>query len=178
MSRIYTQLGEDDDLFRMALAYVLTMRGIPQIYYGTEILMSNPGVEDHGIIRSDFPGGWKGDRKNAFTGKGLSEREARAQAFVKNLLNWRRDKTVIHTGQLTHFVPEDGTYVYFRHDADDSVMVVLNKNAEETELGLSRFAERLKGFGTATDVISGAKLRLGTSISLPARSVMVLELGK
>lgn len=177
MSRIYTQLGEDDDLFRMALAYVLTMRGIPQIYYGTEILMSNPGVEDHGIIRSDFPGGWEGDRRNGFTGKGLSKREARAQAFVKNLLNWRRNKTVIHTGELTHFVPEDGTYVYFRHDAKDSVMVVLNKNAEDTELGLSRFAERLNGFNTAVDVISGASLRLGTSITLPARSVMVLELG-
>ena len=178
MSRIYTQLGEDDDLFRMALAYVLTMRGIPQIYYGTEILMSNPGVEDHGIIRSDFPGGWKGDRKNAFTGEGLSEREAQAQAFVKNLLNWRRDKTVIHTGQLTHFVPEDGTYVYFRHGADDSVMVVLNKNAEETQLELSRFSERLAGYQSALDVISGEKLELGNSMNLPARSVRVLDLSK
>lgn len=178
MSRIYTQLGEDDDLFRMALAYVLTMRGIPQIYYGTEILMSNPGVEDHGVIRSDFPGGWKGDRKNAFTGEGLSEREAQAQAFVKNLLNWRRDKTVIHTGQLTHFVPEEGTYVYFRHDADDSVMVVLNKNAEETELELSRFSERLKGFQSALDVINGERLKLDSSMSLSPRSVRVLELSK
>jgi glycosidase len=178
MSRIYTQLGEDDALFRMALAYVLTMRGVPQIYYGTEVLMSNPGVEDHGVIRSDFPGGWKGDRKNAFTGEGLSEREAQAQAFVKNLLNWRRDKTVIHTGQLTHFVPVDGTYVYFRHNADESVMVVLNKNAEETRLALSRFSERLKGFQSALDVINGETLQLDSSMTLPPRSVRVLELSK
>lgn len=178
MSRIYTQLGEDDGLFRMALAYVLTMRGIPQIYYGTEILMSNPGVEDHGVIRSDFPGGWKGDRKNAFTSEGLSEREARAQVFVKNLLNWRRDKKVIHTGQLTHFVPEDGTYVYFRHDKDDSVMVVLNKNTEEAELGLSRFSERLQGYQSALDVINDEKLQLDSSMTLPPRSVRVLELSK
>lgn len=176
MSRIYTQLGEDDDLFRMALAYVLTMRGVPQIYYGTEVLMANPGVEDHGIIRSDFPGGWKGDNKNGFSGKGLTERELQAQAFVKNLLTWRRDKPVIHTGQLTHFRPEKGTYVYFRHDANDSVMVVLNKNTKETQLELSRFAERLQGYRSALDIISGEKLQLETSISLPARFVRVLEL--
>ena len=178
MSRIYTQLGEDDDLFRMAMAYVLTMRGVPQIYYGTEILMSNPGVEDHGIIRSDFPGGWDGDRKNGFTGKGLTGRERQAKAFVKNLLTWRRDKAVIHTGQLTHFRPEKGTYVYFRHDANDSVMVVLNKNEKESQLELSRFDERLQGYQSARDVISGKKLQLGNSMTLPARSVMVLELSK
>ncbi|MGB5291021.1 MAG: alpha-amylase family glycosyl hydrolase, partial [Lysobacterales bacterium] len=178
MSRIYTQLGEDDELFRMAMAYVLTMRGVPQIYYGTEILMSNPGVEDHGIIRSDFPGGWKGDSKNGFTGKGLTGHELQAQTFVKNLLTWRRDKPVIHTGQLTHFRPEKGTYVYFRHDANDSVMVVLNKNTKETQLELSRFGERLRGYRSALDIISGEKLQLGTSMTLPARSVRVLELSQ
>ena len=176
MSRIYTQLGEDYDLFRMAMAYVLTMRGAPQIYYGTEILMANPGTEDHGTIRSDFPGGWAGDHVNAFTGAGLNEQQLEAQAFLKTLLTWRRDKDVIHSGQLTHFVPEDGTYVYFRHDADESVMVVLNKNAEETELDLSRFNERLKGYEKALNVISGKTLQLGSTLKLPARSVLVLEL--
>ena len=176
MSRIYSQLGEDYDLFRMALAYVLTMRGAPQIYYGTEILMANPGTEDHGTIRSDFPGGWAGDRVNAFTGKGLKKQQSEAKDFLKTLLTWRRDKDVIHSGQLTHFVPEDGTYVYFRHDADESVMVILNKNAEETELDLSRFNERLEGYDKAMDVISGKLLQLGSTLKLPARSVLVLEL--
>jgi glycosidase len=176
MSRIYTQLGEDYDLFRMAMAYVLTMRGAPQIYYGTEILMANPGTEDHGTIRSDFPGGWAGDRVNAFTGAGLNEQQREAQAFLKTLLTWRRDKDVIHSGQLTHFRPENGTYVYFRHDADESVMVVLNKNTEETELELARFSERLKGYLGAKDVITGEVLQLAESLTLPARSVLVLEL--
>ena len=176
MSRIYTQLGEDYDLFRMAMAYVLTMRGAPQIYYGTEILMANPGTEDHGTIRSDFPGGWVGDDRNAFTGKGLDERERTAQAFVKTLLTWRRDKEVIHSGQLTHFRPENGTYVYFRHNADESVMVVLNKNAGDTELDLSRFSERLKGYQEGLDVISGKTHQLDRTLKLPSRSVMVLEL--
>ena len=176
MSRIYTQLGEDYDLYRMAMAYVLTMRGAPQIYYGTEILMANPGTEDHGTIRSDFPGGWAGDRVNAFTGAGLNEQQREAQNFLKTLLTWRRDKDVIHSGQLTHFRPENGTYVYFRHDADESVMVVLNKNAEETELELSRFNERLEGYLGAKDVITGEVLQLAESLTLPARSVRVLEL--
>lgn len=178
MSRIYTQLGEDYDLFRMAMAYVLTMRGAPQIYYGTEILMANPGTEDHGTIRSDFPGGWVGDDKNAFTGKGLNEHERAAQAFVKTLLTWRRDKEVIHFGQLTHFRPENGTYVYFRHNADESVMVVLNKNAGDTELDLSRFSERLMGYQKGSDVISGKTLQLDRTLKLPARSVLILELNE
>jgi len=178
MSRIYTQLEEDDDLFQMAIAYTLTMRGTPQVYYGTEILMSNPGTEGHGVIRSDFPGGWAGDQKNAFTGEGLSERELEAKAFMKNLLTWRRDKDVIHSGQLTHFVPEGGTYVYFRHNADESVMVILNKNTSDTELQLARFSERLQGYQTARDVIRNEELQLGASLHMPARSVRVLELGK
>jgi glycosidase len=176
MSRIYTQLGEDYDLYRMALAYVLTMRGAPQIYYGTEILMSNPGTESHGVIRSDFPGGWKGDRKNAFTGEGLSERELEAQSYLRMLLTWRRDKQVIHTGKLTHFVPEDGTYVYFRHDDKDSVMVVLNKNTQDVQLELSRFEERLEGYQSAVDVITGENMPLGNALRLPARSVRILGL--
>jgi glycosidase len=155
---------------------VLTMRGAPQIYYGTEILMANPGTEDHGTIRSDFPGGWAGDHVNAFTGEGLNEQQREAQAFLKTLLTWRRDKDVIHSGQLTHFRPENGTYVYFRHDVDESVMVVLNKNAEDTELDLSRFSERLKGYQKALDVISGKTIQLGNTLKLPARSVLVLEL--
>jgi glycosidase len=178
MSRIFTQLNEDYDLYQMALAYVLTMRGTPQIYYGTEILMTNPGTESHGIIRSDFPGGWMGDQSNAFTGVGLTKSQREAQSFLKTLLTWRRDKNVIHSGRLTHFVPEDGTYVYFRHDANDSVMVVFNKNEDDVTLNLSRFSERLEGYQQALDVVTGETSSLGKTLKLPARSVRVLELQK
>jgi glycosidase len=176
MSRIFTQLDEDYSLFRMAMAYVLTMRGVPHIYYGTEILMANPGTTDHGIIRSDFPGGWEGDSKNAFTGDGLSEREREAQQYLRTLLKWRQDKEVIHSGKVTHFRPEDGTYVYFRHDEDESVMVVLNKNAKEKDLDLTRFSERLEGYSEAWNVISGSVMTLDENLTLPARSALVLEL--
>jgi glycosidase len=176
MSRIFTQLNEDYSLFRMAMAYVLTMRGVPHIYYGTEILMTNPGTTDHGIIRSDFPGGWEGDSKNAFTGDGLSEREREAQKYLRTLLKWRQDKEVIHSGKVTHFRPDDGTYVYFRYDEDETVMVILNKNAKEKDLDLSRFSERLEGYSEAWNVISGSVMTLDENLTLPARSALVLEL--
>jgi glycosidase len=176
MSRIFTQLDEDYGLFQIAMAYVLTMRGVPQIYYGTEVLMANPGTDSHGIIRSDFPGGWDGAGKNAINGKGLSAQEREAQEYVRKILNWRRDRKVIHSGQVTHFRPENGTYVYFRHDAEESVMVVINKNAEETELDLSRFSERLEGYRGARDIVSGEVLALGESLLLPANSARILDL--
>jgi glycosidase len=179
MDRIFTQLDEDYDLWRMAMAYFATMRGVPQFYYGTEILMVNGDhPDDHGIIRSDFPGGWKGDEKNAFTGKGLTKRELEAQAYLRTLLEWRRDKAVIHSGRTMHFAPRDRTYVYFRYDDSDRVMVVLNKNDDAVALKLDRFEERLAGYRTATDVVSGETRELGEALQLPARSVLVLDLGK
>ncbi|VAV92819.1 Neopullulanase [hydrothermal vent metagenome] len=176
MNRIFTQLGEDYDLYKMAMAFTLTMRGIPQIYYGTEILMTNPDGKDDGVIRSDFPGGWKGDKVNAFTGRGLTDRQKDAQAFLKNLLNWRKDKAVIHNGKLMHFVPENGVYVYFRYDDQDKVMVVLNKNAKDTDLSLGRFSEILNDGDKATDIITGKKVELSGTLELSARTVMVLDI--
>ncbi|RMG81389.1 MAG: alpha-amlyase, partial [Bacteroidetes bacterium] len=141
MSRIFTQLNEDFDLYKMAMACMLTMRGIPQLYYGDEILMANPESGDHGLIRSDFPGGWPGDKVNGFTGEGLTDQQKEARDFLKKLLHWRQNAPAVHAGRLVHFVPENGVYVYFRlHDAQ-KIMVVFNKNAAPETLDLTRFAE-------------------------------------
>lgn len=112
MSRIYSQLGEDYNLYKLAMVYFTTIRGTPQFYYGTEVLMSNMGDNSHGNIRSDFPGGWQGDKINGFSGKGLTGKQLEAQTFIKKLLNWRKNSKVIHQGKLMHFVPIDGVYVY------------------------------------------------------------------
>lgn len=176
MPRIFAQLREDFDLWRMAMAYTLTMRGVPQVYYGTEVLMSSPFERVDGLIRSDFPGGWRGDTVSAVTGKGLTGRQREAREYLRALLHWRRDREVIHTGRLTHFVPDDGTYVYFRYAEDDAVMVALNKNVEPVDLGLERFRERLGGYTSARDVITGEELPLAETLPLPARSVRVLDL--
>jgi glycosidase len=176
MSRIFTQLHEDYDLFKMAIIYIMTMRGIPQLYYGTEILMSNKGTESHGIIRSDFPGGWQGDLVNAFTSTGLTGQQREAQQFVKKLANWRKDKKSVREGHLMHYAPRDGVYVYFRYLDDEKIMVILNKNKDPFNLDLGRFKSSIGNTISALDVISGKKMNLGDSLSLEPRSSLILEL--
>ena len=114
--------------------------------------------------------------KNAFTGEGLTEAEREAQAYVRTLLKWRLNKDVIHNGEVTHFRPQDGTYVYFRHNENESVMVVLNKNQDSTPLKLDRFEERLKGFTEARDVLNDSIVTLDGELMIPPRSAMILEL--
>lgn len=177
MARFYTQVNEDNELFKMGLAYIATMRGIPQFYYGTEILMNsreNPG--DHGLIRSDFPGGWKGDTVNAVNGQGLSPEQKEAQFFMQKLLNWRKSSAAVHSGKLMQFAPEDGIYVFFRYTGKDKVMVVMNKNAQGKSLDLERFAEMLDTHSSASDVMTGESFSLEKKLSIPAKTAMILEI--
>lgn len=144
MSRVHTQLGDDVNLTRLAAYFFATTRGIPQFYYGTEILMSNTGDDSHGNIRSDFPGGWTGDLKSAFSANGLTEEAKAFQQEMRKLLQWRRTSSAVASGRMTHFVPEDAAYVYFRESKDETVMVVLNKSAESSAIDLARFDEVLQ----------------------------------
>ena len=176
MSRIYTQLDERFDLYRMAMVFFLTTRGIPQLYYGDEILMANPGSDAHGVIRGDFPGGWPGDEVNGFTGEGLTDRQREAQALTRKLLNWRKYAPAIYRGQLTQYAPEESTYIYFRHDDRQKVMVILSKSREEQPLDTSRFHEVIAGATSARDVITGEKYSLDRSFNVPAGTSLVLEL--
>jgi glycosidase len=170
-------LGQRVDLTRMAVAFFLTTRGVPQIYYGTEILMHNPpGPKDDGLIRSDFPGGWPGDAKNAFTGEGLSDDERAMQAYLKQLLQWRRTAPAIRDGKLTQYVPMGGIYVYFRHNDAQKVMVILNNNDTGQTVATGRFQENIGHATTGTDVISKQAHGLAEGITVPARSATILEL--
>ena len=174
MKRIFAQVNDDYDLFKQAMIFVATMRGIPQYYYGTEILMS--GSDDHGIIRSDFPGGWKGDSVNAFTGKGLTPQQKSAKDFVTTLLQWRKNATAIHNGKLMHFIPKDGIYVYFRYNDNQKVMVIFNKNKMETSLDLSRYAEILEGKTKGTDILSGKVFSMENKIQVAGNGSTILDL--
>ncbi|MEM9057250.1 MAG: glycoside hydrolase family 13 protein [Pseudomonadota bacterium] len=175
MTRIYTQLGEDYALFEMALLAVATMRGIPQVYYGTELLKTSPLQRDDGRVRSDFPGGWSGDTVDAFTGKGLSAEQAKAQRFVAALFNWRKRTPVLHSGKLTHYVPLDGLYTYFRYDAANTAMVMINKSEDRAVVDTARFRERIGSARSARDAFSGDAVDLTDSVAVPARGWRVLE---
>ena len=142
MDRIFTQLGGSALLTRMAMAFILVAPRIPQVYYGTEILMDNsakPG--DHGLIRSDFPGGWEGDSGNGFTGTGLSAEAREMRDYLKTLLNFRKGSPALKNGKTLHFVPEDGVYVLVRSYEGETVLLMLNKNETPVKLSLERFRE-------------------------------------
>ena len=171
MSRIYTRLDEDFDKWKMAMTLFFTTRGTLQFYYGTEILMNNPGTEDHGVIRSDFPGGWEGDAVNAFTGEGLTAQQKEAQDYIRTLAHLRRQSCALNMGEMLHYIPLGEVYVYFKSFGDEHKMIVLNRNDKEVELGLERFQQGLEGFSRMDNVWTGEVEEIGTTLTLaPMRS--------
>lgn len=177
LARLYSVVGEDFDKYKMDLVFVMTMPRIPQFYTGDEILMtSTVGERDDSSYRRDFPGGWAGDKVNAFTGAGLTPRQREAQEFVRKLVNWRKTQPVIHHGKLMHFGPEDDAYVWFRYDDHDKVMVALNASAKETRLATGRFQEMLQGVPSGVDVLTGKTYALSTELVLPPHAAVILQL--
>lgn len=177
MTRFFTQVNNDIDLFKMGIVYYSTMRGIPQFYYGTEILMNsdeNPG--DHGLIRTEFPGGWPDHSKNAFTGDGLSYKERQTQLFFKEILNWRKDNKVIHNGKLIQFAPKGGIYSFFRILNNKMVWVIFNRNNSPETLETSRFDELIENYEIAFDVINKKKVSISEKIIINAKSALILEI--
>lgn len=167
----------DPRLFKIAYTLLFTIRGIPQIYYGMEILLPGDKNKGDGDIRRDFPGGWPGDKKNVFEGKGLTAAEKDAYEFTKKLLNWRKNNPVIHEGATTQFITQNDCYVYFRYNREKSVMIIINNsNTENLELNTQRFAERLKGFTSGFDIISGKTVSDLSLIDIPAKTPMIIEL--
>jgi glycosidase len=177
LTRFYTSVGEDPDKFKMTMAILLTTRGIPMIYYGTELLMTGEEHKGHGFIREDFPlGRWQsavGGQQSAVGGQ-----QEEALQYLKTLLNWRKDAEVIHSGKLMQFIPEDGIYVYFRYTAEDAVMVVINKNKTEKKIDLTRFQEMLVKYNKGKDVITGNDLNLEDGMTVPAKTALVIDLEK
>ncbi|MBC8757622.1 glycoside hydrolase family 13 protein [Kordia sp. YSTF-M3] len=175
MSRIFTQFNGDVANTKMALSYQLVLPRIPQLYYGTEILMNDfakPG--DHGLIRTDFPGGWQGDTANAFTGEGLTAEQKDMQNYLKKVLNFRKTSKAIHEGKTTHFAPFMGTYFLFRTLGDKTVVHIINKNEKEITIDLKRYAEmNLKG-KTLTNIITGKTFTWNDAILLKEKGSLIL----
>jgi glycosidase len=161
----------------MGIIYYSTMRGIPQFYYGTEILMNsdeNPG--DHGLIRTEFPGGWSDHLKNAFTGEGLSKDEIETQSFFKEILNWRKTNKVIHDGSLIQFAPKDEIYTYFRILENKMVWVIFNRNNTNKEIDTSRFNELIFDKNYGYDVLKKKRIPINNSITVEKKSALILEI--
>jgi neopullulanase len=175
LTRFFRLCGRDINKFKMGISFLLTTRGIPQLYYGTELLMDGDG-NNHPEIRLDFPGGWKEDKVNAFEKGGRTEEQNDVHAFLTALLNWRKKESVIHQGKLTHYIPENNQYVYFRHSDQKTIMVIMNGNKEEIQLPIKRFSENMKGFKTAVNVLTQEAVNITGSIKIPATTTLILEL--
>lgn len=167
------------DAYKMALTLISTVRGIPQIYYGSEIGMrGDKKAGGDADIRRDFPGGWKSDQQNAFNPSTQTQEQKDFFQFTQKLLNWRKGKEVIHNGKTKNFVPQDGVFVYFRYNAKESVMVIINNNEKDQSLELKRFAESLNGFAKGKEIISGKEISLQNNMNIPAKTSLIIELEK
>lgn len=175
MSRIYTQMGEDLTKTKMVLGYLLSLPRIAQLYYGTEILMDDtakPG--DHGLIRTDFPGGWADDEVNAFTSDGLTDDQQNMQTFLMKFLNYRKSSKAIHKGITKHFAPNEGVYILFRTYKDETLVCILNKNKNPKNLELERFGEMDLSGTSLQNIISGEIVNWNETILLNEPGVLLL----
>ncbi|MEM6264738.1 MAG: glycoside hydrolase family 13 protein [Bacteroidota bacterium] len=177
ISRFFEVVGKDLNKYKMGVAFLLTTRGIPCLYYGTEYLAGEYfDWDNHEKVRMPFPGGWPGDSVNKFLASGRTEMENEAFNYLQSLLAFRKTSPAIGRGKLMQFVPEKGVYVYFRYHPEQTVMVILNQNKEAQTLSMDRFEERLAGFSAAREVTSGQNISSLNEIEVPATGVMVLEL--
>jgi len=177
MARFYSVVGEDLTKYKTALNWVLTCRGIPQLYYGDEIGMTGFTSPNDGYVRQDFPGGWASDPVNKFTPQGRNEKEKAIWDHLSKLANFRKTSTAICSGKMMQFVPEDGVYVYFRYDAAETIMVVMNTAKMKKTVSLNRFAERTSGFSKMKEIQSGRMTGLA-DISLESYESAVYQLIK
>ncbi|MBI1226844.1 MAG: alpha-amylase [Bacteroidetes bacterium] len=175
LSRFYSTVGEDVDKLKAGFTFIMTTRGIPSLYYGTEILLTGYTNPD-GKVRQDFPGGWPGDTVNKFTAAGRSPKENDAFNYFKKLANYRKANPVLQTGKLTQFVPEDGVYVYFRHNVDKTVMCIMNCNDQPKSVSTEHFEERMFGFTKAKNIITDEVLSNLENVQVGRYTTLVLEL--
>ena len=173
--RFFSVVGEDLEKYKSAMSWLLTCRGIPQIYYGAEILMKNFSAPD-GKVRADFAGGFPGDKINKFTSKGRTDQENEIFDHIRNLAQYRKTNIVLQTGKTKHYVPQDDVYVYFRYNQDAKVMILMNCSSQLKDVDLSRFSEMLGQASTFRNLQEKNVQNIPTSISIKAKQTLVLEL--
>jgi glycosidase len=177
LSRFFSTVGEDVNKYKSSLAWLLTCRGIPQLYYGDEIAMKGFTSPSDGYVRKDFIGGWKGDSVNKFTIQGRNQLEQTVWQYIATLANYRLGSSALQTGKMMQYLPEDGVYVYFRYDASQTVMVVMNTAKEEKNISVNKYTERTAGFTQMLDVYTKKKTEL-KDFKLGSYQAVVLELQK
>ena len=155
MARFYTVVDENMYKYKSALSWLLTCRGIPQIYYGDELATTGTTSPNDGHVRLDFPGGWKNDKVNKFTIEGRTQTDQAIYQYLATLANFRKNSSALTTGKFMQYLPEDGLYVYFRYDDSQTVMIAMNTAKVKKNVFTKHFEERTMGFSKMKNVISG-----------------------
>lgn len=177
LDRFYSRLNKNLDNWKLGIAMYMTMRGTPQFFYGTEVLMTNDKAGSDGQRRSDFYGGWKGDSKNAVSEIGLTNEEKEAKKYFANLLNWRKTSDAIANGKFKHYAPTNNdVYVYFRYTDKQKLMIILNKNTDKVTLDLNRYKEMISNAFKAKDIVSGKNFTFQNTLDISAKTAMILEI--
>ena len=177
-NRFFSMIKEDMNKYKQGVGFLLTSRGTPSMYYGTEILMKNYKDPSDAEVRRDFPGGWKEDAQNKFLAKDRTTQENEAFDFVKKLAQYRKSSTSLQTGKLTQYLPINGIYTYFRHNEQGAVMVIMSQNEKEQTLTMQRFSDNLRTFTKGKNVLTDAVISDLGSLTVPANSIQVIELKK
>ena len=177
MARFYTVVGENMDKYKSALSWLLTCRGVPQLYYGDELATTGTTSPNDGHVRLDFPGGWKNDPVNKFTIEGRTQKDQEIYQHLATLATFRRTSSALTTGKFMHFLPVNGVYVYFRYNKDQTIMVVMNTSKEEKTISIDKYAERTEGFTQYKDVLTKATGKLA-DFQLGSYKTVVYELTK
>lgn len=174
LGRYFSMIGEDFDRWKMGIGWLLTTRGIPMMYYGTEILMKG-FTDPDAKVRADFPGGWKEDKLDKFEASGRNDQENEAFNYIKKLSAFRKTSKALKYGRTTQFVPEKGLYVYFRYTDAETVMVLMNSSETEMTPEMKRFSERIGRSTTATNVMTNEAVSL-ESLKIDPKSLLILKL--
>ena len=168
--------GQDSLALKQALALLLTVNRIPQLYYGTEIMMNGTKQVTDGNVRRDFPGGFPGDTRNAFNKAERTKAEQDMFRWTSRLLHWRQGNEVITKGKQTQFIPMKGVYVVARTLGDKAVMTVINGTSKAATMKTERYAEIIGNRKEATNVLTGHKIDLTKEVKLQPRGVLVLSM--
>ena len=177
LDRIYSVIGEDWGKMKWGLNWLLTMRGIPQLYYGTEILMKNLKKPNDAEVRFDFPGGWSGDPENKFTATGRTDRENEAFNYTRKLLQFRKNSSALTTGKTMQYIARDGVYIYFRYDTKETVMIVTNSGDKDFSPDWKIYNERITRYSKMKNAISG-EIKSIQGFTIKPKESFVFELMK
>ncbi|TAE17665.1 MAG: alpha-amylase [Bacteroidetes bacterium] len=177
IARFYSVIGEDTAKYKMALAWLLTCRGIPQLYYGNEILMTGFTNPD-GNVRLDFKGGWKEDTQDKFTAQGRTAKENSIWNYLRTLAQYRKNSSALTTGKFMQYLPDDGLYVYFRYSGTQTVACIMNTSGKVKKFNLRNYEERTNGFTTGVNIVTKQTVAVGSEVEIGVNEMMVLELKK